>query len=333
MTDDQLQKGRSRHHLQTRNLRLLLNLLLFGVVNVYAPFSLRAAGLHQVDRFKAFIENPPIIQRLVVEERVVRATANEFPYMLMKWQTNASFYRRFLDSIELTERTNERELAWASGRYEDMWWTVFGPSRQIQLWEDRGLPSEHTKTNPVMVAVNSGKYYIGQCMNFGIPELFPGTIRWNGNAFSETNTSTGHSVLGQLKTNDFNEVTGVNLETVLRLGPLGGNRSNRWELKYEYDKTSATPDLPKMVTIAGVSSDGTLKILNRLKYHELVVGGQLQGKDEFDPKEMAFANSQTFTYVSNRMTYLRWNGTIDTVRGLDDPILTTNIVQKRSFPF
>jgi len=178
----------------------------------------------RLEQFKSFLECPPIIKRLVAEQRFPYETntslkippgfVGPIKFASIKWQTNAFFFQNFNSETEALSKdpSSGTNFVLLYSYYETNWWALNANRDLIHWQQDQPPETLNTVTGPMQ----SGLGEAGKFLNFGIEQSVPRSIRWTGNTFTCTNPFSKARIAGQIRTNAESEILGLDLEMFFR---------------------------------------------------------------------------------------------------------------------
>lgn len=207
-----------------------------------ANHSLLAADIDKSGpSFKSFLENPPIIERLVC--------AQEFPdfghsnLFFLKWQSNAFLLAEmaFSSSPEKTPAVSNYYYNYTtiSSKFGDHYWQKTPNS--LYYWVDQGNKKDLFPDNQAWYSTGMAQANIPAllCAGFGLVQV--GHIHWNDDTFTITNETTQIKVTGKLARDERERVKEMTV-SYAGIGANNQNEAGKWVFRYSY--SDATNDIP-----------------------------------------------------------------------------------------
>jgi|GEM_PF-1303385 len=236
-------------------------------------FSARAQGNDNVEAFKAFVQNPGTIERLiVVQERPNMGFTNLF---YLRMQSNAALLalsggKSFIET--LPKRDDLTKYLSVNSRYESNYWTK--AQSTMYYWTDTGNQADKTTTNDAWYSVTSLHANIPALVCGGMGMLQLGQITWSGDKFICTNAA-GLRVTGVIQRDSSNRVGKLK---VVYAGAYSTNAniSGNWNYDYSYGGCDVFPDFyPSYIH----ASSGQQTI--NYRFYALVLTNSLLPKKEY----------------------------------------------------
>ncbi len=226
-----------------------------------------------VESLMRFASDPPVIARMIAEVCNSGLNNQEVScyYVLLRYQTNAFFYREAPELLDLSS-TNTFPRCRLAGYYGGEYWN-FAPDGRTLVTATNDLPMRKTLDYVLCKA--------SELLHVGVSGCLPGAIVWEGNSIRSFTNYFGVVTQGKLRFSPDGFPKGLSISTDYK-----GNRVP-WEIAYEF---SATTSVPKYIPseFSGWSLRGGVR---RLKYQvrllNLELSDQPLEKDFFMPGSLA----------------------------------------------
>lgn len=159
---------------------------------VIAHHSSEAANVSPFERFKQFVQQPPVVADIVYMSNVgPLGSPDKFNYYHCRWQTNA-FYRRQLPSLRSLNTLEVMESGRFISRFGNTHWT-FETGKILSVF-DRSDPSSRAPLKLHSAWEDS----FSSVLNMGVANLPIGSITFSDNKYSAISPISGSAVSLQL---------------------------------------------------------------------------------------------------------------------------------------
>jgi hypothetical protein len=278
------------------------SLLIAYVLSNTSFHAIGAKGESDAQKFKKFIESPPIISKIVYSHYYPGRTNLSPPtFVLARFQPGCFFK---LTTTNATEALDPLASTGPWGariecQYHDLFWNLKGPNRQLVFW-DRSATPDGMENNPLSSTVMHSLRNFSHYLHMGVQHAEIGSIRWVGDAFKLTNVVDGSEwrLTGNLVANDQGRAQELNLELILREKQFTATRTGYWSIVYGYDSSLSLPFLPSKITTYWQESTNS-KVLDEYAIFEIETSNAPLPEKAFDWTGYVKSNSQIY-FVSNR---------------------------------
>ena len=215
---------------------LIIITLLTGLLLSNAETETRIPSLGLADQIKWFISNPApfeMIAKVCNRDRQSTNAAFACYYVLLRYQTNAFFYREAPELNDL-QTTNLFAGCRLAGHYNDEDWDL-SLDRMTLVYTTNTTPSTRKTLQFVLAKASTA-------LHLGIFDSLPGSIKWEANTIRQFTNDAGVVVGGGL-------VISNGLPTGLRLSISFEGTSIPWEDRYTFQPSkSLTQFLPSEIS-------------------------------------------------------------------------------------
>lgn len=238
-----------------------------------------------VELFKQFIESPPPIEKMLIRYKDLRYTNATSQYYLIRYQTNG---------LELRQVNSFEDLALPKMGYPQFFlhfenkWLYMDTHRKLRYWLDDGKMPKNLN-NEFYEMFNTGEEFVGNALNFGVVDVVPGTIRWNGNNFDAGENTDKQIIYGKLAASDDQP---LRLDWVIKYQ----NKIHMWQSTYTFDD-----QLPKYIPRLILTSvlEGTNYIPRfEVEIFHVDFAPSLMSANQF-PVDDYLTNSENILYYTN----------------------------------
>ena len=257
-----------------------------------------------IDKFKAFIESPPIISKVVYVHYYPGRT-NHFPpiYTLARWQPDA-FFTMSSASLEDILEPPTPDRTWhakAASRFNEKWWTLEGDQRVLAVWDQKNNPDE--PGNRVTITTLDALYHFSPLLNMGVDHANIGTIRWIGDGFNCTNEDRGTwHLAGRLRPDAEGRAGQLDLKLVVFEPQNTEPRSWNWAIDYHYETPLPLSYLPSRIVTRALLKEGERNI-GEYAILELATTNQPLSESLFDSGMFHIPLSTVFVVTNHNVMY------------------------------
>ena len=256
------------------------------------------------DDFKKFLESPPIIEHIVVRQKMPSGSASplvinnafarskNWKLFEGRWQPGGVFYREVASLDALTNCATEQVLVAAYGPHH---WLSDGQP-WLDSWTDS--PAAVDRTNTVTTTSVLRLQGFWEALNLGIQHLPPGSIHWSG-----TNFSVRSPVFKGLEVFEIegNLLISNGVPAVMTVLYRWNGREASWINYYSYDRPLTLPFLPSRVKQYWVGHGGIE--LGEYEILQVKTASRPLSESEFNPERYAEANHWETHVYTNQVIY------------------------------
>lgn len=291
-----------------------------GAVAAFVCLALQTAtgaATSDFEKFKKFMETPPVIKHAVLLRYYPANPSFPKKYIHLKWQPDAFLWvesdKPFDENIMPLRDAKVR----ANCAYKETFWNIDGPGRCAIVCDPKIFPAG--SENPVKNTVNASKLWIDQFLNMGLQHVSAASIRWKGDEFNYINYVDGNQFIldGKLIPNE-NELAGELWVTVTfrRKDERKPNKVT-WIWSYTYDVGRPYPFLPSKMTLTAMVNR-VRTVAEEIKIIRLELSDVANPPDAFDYHRYLLPDSFVY-YSSNQTFYSVEDGVSKERMKTDDP--------------
>ena len=288
-----------------------------------------AQGESDVQKFKKFIESPPILSKVIYSHYYPGRT-NQYPptFTLARFQPGGFFRLVSSDATNAVDPLASQGpwQATIASQYQDLLWQMGGPHRELIFWDRRAVPQ--TMENPLSSTVMNSLRSFSHFLNMGVQHAEVGSIRWVGDAFKLTNVVDGNEwrLAGNLVADSQGRAQELKLQLISYEKQFTTPRTGYWSIVYGYNSSLSLPYLPSIITTYWQESTNS-RVLDEYAILDLETSAAPLPQEAFDWKGYVTSNSQVF-FVSNRGIGRMEGGRWMTRWKPDDPRILSNTAPK-----
>jgi hypothetical protein len=288
---------------------VLIMLPLTNVRRVNAA-ELQDKPVDQVQAFKAFVETPPAILKVVWERSNPDQPSKGSNFFTGRWQQNAALINVCKTREAALQAIPDTSMPRIVSRYGTDYWHYY--DKALTFWIDKGRRDE--ANNQVWTAYVWELSKLASVINLGITYVEIGALRWQGTSFTYNNPAEGR-VSGSLKLSEDGKVSALRIHMDLKDPAYAEPRPFDWEIEYQYDRRLGIPHLPSSFRYYLLSSEGAKVMpLDKVTIYELTAAEELVPKAYFEPQSYVKADLSNSYYISGqRRTYVSQNGVTNEV--------------------
>jgi hypothetical protein len=290
----------------------------FSIVSLYLAFSFQlfSAEAYEDDRltfFTNFLSNPPVVKSLVVSARDTSGGSNNQGIQLVKFQTNAFFFRKALKVQELNSLDPPGHDGELIAGFKPISWRFDNTANILNIFEDLGA---NTLNNNEARAIR----FISPIMNFGLINTLPGSVTFDeGLRFVYTNIDNS-LVNGNLTLTN-------NLPARLDYTINYQGTNFHWLAEIEYSKENSDFLLPRHIRVK-VKRDGSFAPFKSFYISSYDIQNDSLPEEEF--ALLKFANTNTLhVYHDQKGVYTKNDlGEKSYITGIAQPSSTNRKLSK-----
>lgn len=296
-----------------------LLVLYAGHVAVFAAD--RTDLMRETFDFQSFINNPPIIQKLVYAIEmppVGDGGTNRQPTMfyLVRWESPQKFVLRVNSSLDELMKTSEEVTSaeWFSAGDAQWWHLVKRPTNDflVRVWHTT-TPSDKRR-NPVLTTVNTVRHInLDHVIKLGLSYLPPCGVVWQGDHFVFTNDVEQTAGTGHVLRDEVGRVSSV-MFTFTRPILING----KWEIRawrhrndYTYEEADTIPTgFPSQIDNYVLRNDAAPFHNERIRFYQVVFAKEPLAAAELDYGSVVGRHTPTLWTTINDTEYVfdgkRW---------------------------
>jgi hypothetical protein len=257
------------------------------------------------EQFKAFLESPPIIEHIVVRQKVPSASGGSFAvndgfaqsrnfrFFEGRWQPGAVFYR---DLPSLESLTNCGVGPTLVATYGPHHWLNDSAS-WIGYWMH--FPEAQDRTNDIIVTTQLRLQRLWDALGLGVQHLPPGLIHWTGNHFSAHSPTFKGLETFDITGDLFAAPNG--LPESMKLQYTWNGRTAIWTNHYIYERQLSLPFLPNRIEQYWTGHGGIE--LGEYEILEIRTAREPLAEKAFDPTPFIKANRWETRVYTNGLIY------------------------------
>ncbi len=264
----------------------------------------RSDASSAVERFKAFLASPPVIESLVFSERLAPdpttpwrtdiplSASQAFRFYHARWQPNALFLRELPGPGAVGDLKTPGLLA---VRFNDECWFHYGHGYEEQ-WLDFGV-SVGNQTNLVYQAAHENIAVLRQVLNLGIMHAEVGTAEWNGNRFRIRQPTRDYQITGELRPSS------AGLVESLRVTYASRDRDIHYLVRYGYQTESLPGGLPRVISCFWLN-EGKEVQRDEFTLQKLTTRTAPLERPRFAPDQIGASNGWQLRFFTNEAMYV-----------------------------
>jgi hypothetical protein len=270
--------------------KYLALLLFMGVVLSKCCMCFAQTSALNWDRFKSFVSRPPIIQQMLFS--ISEIGLNPTPkYFELRYQSNG-FYLRQITSFDNLEFPNTK-YAKLYIKYKNEWLYMDSQS-YLRYWIEHD--TAHSNRNEFHNIFNSAESLAGFALNFGVTDVAPGTIKWNGDKFDAGVTPRKQRIHGELDRR-IEQMAQMNWSIDY------DGKNYKWNTKYHFSSNFSDyiPDTSEIY----FKTQTTNQLMFVVQINKVIFGTALLDSNSF-PIQASMTNN--VLYYSNNMLFRKQQG-------------------------
>ena len=266
--------------------------------------ALRTNAFSAVERFKAFLASPPVIESLVFSERLAPdpttpwrtdiplSASHAFRYYHARWQPGAFFLRELPGPGAVADLKTPGLLAVG---FNDQCWFHYGHGYGDE-WLDSGV-SIGGQTNLVCRTAHENIAILRQVLNLGIMHAEVGTAEWNGNRFRIRQPTRDYDITGELRPSS------AGLVESLRVTYASRDRDIHYLVRYGYQTESLPGGLPRVISCFWLN-EGKEVQRDEFTLQKLTTRTAPLERPRFAPDQIGASNGWQLRFFTNEAMYV-----------------------------